>query len=141
MFNKEKFLALCKQWSKNTLMETLEIEYIDAGEDFLTAKMPVNSRVHQPMGLLHGGATVALAESVGSAASLMFINPEKQEVRGIEISANHLRSKREGMVYCTAKIVHKGASIHLWEIRIVDEKDKLISLCKLSNMVLSRRER
>ena len=66
---------------------------------------------------------------------------EKQEVRGIEISANHLRSKREGMVYCTAKIVHKGASIHLWEIRIVDEKDKLISLCKLSNMVLSRRER
>ena len=141
MFNKEKFLALCKEWSKNTLMETLEIEYIDAGEDFLKAKMPVNSRVHQPMGLLHGGATVALAESVGSAASLMFINPEKQEVRGIEISANHLRSKREGTVYCTAKIIHKGASIHLWEIRIVDENDKLISLCKLSNMVLSRRER
>lgn len=139
MFNKEKFLALCNEWSKNTLMETLEIEYIDAGEDFLIAKMPVNSRVHQPMGLLHGGATVALAESVGSAASLLFINPEKQEVRGIEISANHLRSKREGTVFCTAKIIHKGASIHLWEIRIVDENDKLISLCKLSNMVLSRR--
>ena len=139
MFNKEKFLALCNEWSKNTLMETLEIEYIDAGEDFLKAKMPVNSRVHQPMGLLHGGATVALAESVGSAASLLFINSEKQEVRGIEISANHLRSKREGTVFCTAKIIHKGASIHLWEIRIVDENDKLISLCKLSNMVLSRR--
>ena len=141
MFNKEKFLALCNEWSKNTLMETLEIEYIDAGDDFLKAKMPVNSKVHQPMGLLHGGATVALAESVGSAASLMFINPEKQEVRGIEISANHLRSKREGTVFCTAKIIHKGASIHLWEIKIVDENDKLISLCKLSNMVLSRRER
>lgn len=141
MFNKEEFLKLCNQWSKNTLMQTLEIEYIDAGEDFLKAKMPVNSRVHQPMGLLHGGATVALAESVGSAASLMFINPEKQEVRGIEISANHLRSKREGMVFCTAKIIHKGASIHLWEIKIVDENDKLISLCKLSNMVLSRRDR
>ena len=141
MFNKEKFLALCKEWSKSTLMETLEIEYIDAGEDFLTAKMPVNSRVHQPMGLLHGGATVALAESVGSAASLMFINPQKQEVRGIEISANHVRSKREGTVFCTAKIIHKGASIHLWEIRIVDENDKLISICKLSNMVLSRRIR
>ena len=141
MFNKEEFLRLCNQWSKNTLMETLEIEYIDAGEDFLKAKMPVNSRVHQPMGLLHGGATVALAESVGSAASLMFINPEKQEVRGIEISANHLRSKREGTVLCTAKIIHKGASIHLWEIKIVDENDKLISLCKLSNMVLSRRDR
>lgn len=141
MFNKEEFLKLCNEWSKNTLMQTLEIEYIDAGEDFLKAQMPVNSRVHQPMGLLHGGATVALAESVGSAASLMFINPEKQEVRGIEISANHLRIKREGMVYCTAKIIHKGASIHLWEIKIVDENDKLISLCKLSNMVLSRRDR
>jgi uncharacterized protein (TIGR00369 family) len=140
-FDKDKVLQLCADWSKNTLMETLEIEYIDAGEGFLTAKMPVNSRVHQPMGLLHGGATVALAESVGSAASIMFINPEKQEVRGIEISANHLRSKREGTVFCTAKIVHQGRSVHLWEIRIVDEMDRLISLCKLTNMILPRKER
>jgi uncharacterized protein (TIGR00369 family) len=69
----------------------------------------------------------------------MFVNPEKQEVRGIEISANHLKSKREGIVTATAKIIHKGASIHLWEIRIVDEAGKLISLCKLTNMILSRR--
>lgn len=140
MIDREKVLELCNEWSKNTLMQTLEIEYIDAGDGFLTAKMPVNSRVHQPMGLLHGGATVALAESVGSAASLMFINPEKQEVRGIEISANHLKSKREGIVYCTARIIHQGRSIHLWEIKIVDENDKLISLCKLTNMILSRRQ-
>lgn len=139
LFDKDKILQLCNTWSKNTLMETLEIEYIDAGEDFLTAKMPVNSRVHQPMGLLHGGATVALAESVGSAASLMFINTEKQEVRGIEISANHLKSKREGTVFCTARIIHQGRSIHLWEIKITDEEGKLISLCKLTNMILSRR--
>ena len=138
-FNKDKMLQLCNEWCKNTLMDTLEIEYIDAGEDFLTAKMPVNSRVHQPMGLLHGGATVALAESVGSAASLLFINTEKQEVRGIEISANHLKSKREGTVFCTAKIIHKGRSIHLWEIKITDEEGKLISLCKLTNMILPRR--
>jgi uncharacterized protein (TIGR00369 family) len=140
-FDKEKMLQLCNEWSKNTLMETLEIEYIDAGEDFLVATMPVNPRVHQPMGLLHGGASVALAESVGSAASIMFVNPEKQEVRGIEISANHVRSKREGMVTATAKIIHKGASIHLWEIRIVDEADKLISLCKLTNMILPSKGR
>ncbi|WP_445458345.1 PaaI family thioesterase [Flavobacterium sp. HNIBRBA15423] len=140
MFNKEEMLSVCKRLSQNTLMQTLEIEYIDAGEDFLTAKMPVNPRVHQPMGLLHGGATVALAESVGSAASLMFVDPEKFEVRGIEISANHLKSKREGVVYATAKIIHKGRSIHLWEIRIVDEDDALISLCKLTNMVLPRRK-
>jgi 1,4-dihydroxy-2-naphthoyl-CoA hydrolase len=138
-FDREKMLQLCNDWSKNTLMQTLEIEYTDAGEDYLVATMPVNPRVHQPMGLLHGGASVALAESVGSAASLMFVNPEKQEVRGIEISANHLRSKREGIVTATARILHKGASIHLWEIRIVDENDKLISLCKLTNMVLPRR--
>jgi uncharacterized protein (TIGR00369 family) len=140
-FDKEKMLQLCNEWSKNTLMQTLEIEYIDAGEDFLVATMPVNPRVHQPMGLLHGGASVALAESVGSAASIMFVNPEKQEVRGIEISANHVRSKREGMVTATAKILHKGASIHLWEIRIVDETDRLISLCKLTNMILPSKGR
>lgn len=139
MFNKEKFLEQCTLLSKNTLMETLEIEFIDAGEDYLKAKMPVNPKVHQPMGLLHGGASVALAESVGSAASIMFINPEKQEVRGIEISANHLKSKRDGFVFGTAKIIHKGRSIHLWEIRIEDEQDNLVSLCKLSNMVLPRR--
>lgn len=141
MFDKDKMLQLCNEWSKNTLMETLEIEYIDAGEDFLTAKMPVNPRVHQPMGLLHGGASVALAESVGSAASIMFVNPEKSEVRGIEISANHLKAKRDGMVYATAKIVHKGRSIHLWEIRITDENHNLVCLCKLTNMILPRKER
>jgi 1,4-dihydroxy-2-naphthoyl-CoA hydrolase len=138
-FEKEALLALCNEWSKNTLMQTLDIEYIDAGEDYLTAKMPVNSRVHQPMGLLHGGATVALAESVGSAASLLFINPEKQEARGIEISANHLKSKREGTVFCTAKIIHKGRSIHLWELKITDENGGMISICKLTNMILPRR--
>ena len=139
-FDKEKILHYCNEISKNTLMETLNIKYVDAGKDFLVATMPVNPSVHQPMGLLHGGATVALAESVGSAASMLFINPELSEVRGIEISANHLKSKREGMVTATARIIHKGRSIHLWEIKIVDEKDSLISLCKLTTMVLPKRK-
>jgi len=138
-FDKDKILQRCNAYCKNTLMETLEMQFTDAGEGFLVATMPVNPRVHQPMGLLHGGASVALAESVGSAASMMFVNAEKQEVRGIEISANHLRSKREGMVTATARIIHQGASIHLWEIRIVDEQDKLVSLCKLTTMVLPRK--
>lgn len=136
--DKEKMLQFCNAFSKNTLMETLKIEYIDAGEGFLVAKMPVNSGVHQPMGLLHGGASVALAESVGSAASHFFINPEEQEVRGIEISANHLKSIREGEVFGTAKIIHKGKTLHLWEIKITDASGNLISLCKLTNMVLSK---
>jgi uncharacterized protein (TIGR00369 family) len=138
-FDKEKILSMCNLFSKNTLMETLEIEFIDAGEDFLVAQMPVNPRIHQPMGLLHGGATVALAESVGSAASMLFVNPEESEIRGIEISANHLRSKKEGIVFGTAKIIHKGRSLHLWEIKITDEEGKLISLCKLTNMVLQKK--
>jgi 1,4-dihydroxy-2-naphthoyl-CoA hydrolase len=138
-FNKEEIINLCNKLCQNTLMQTLKIEFIDAGEDFLVAKMPVNSDVHQPMGLLHGGATVALAESVGSAASMIYINHEKQEVRGIEISANHLKSKRDGEVTATARIIHKGASLHLWEIKVVDERGNLISLCKLTNMVLPKR--
>lgn len=137
-FDKDKILEFCNTFSKNTLMETLKIEYINAGPDFLTAKMPVNSSVHQPMGLLHGGASVALAESVGSAASHFFIDAKSQEVRGIEISANHLKSIREGFVFGTARIIHKGKSLHLWEIKITDEAGNLISLCKLTNMVLTK---
>ena len=136
IFDKDTILARCNFFSKNTLMETLEIEYIDAGEGFLVAKMPVNFRNHQPMGLLHGGASVALAESVGSAASMLFINHEEFEIRGIEISANHLRSIKEGFVFGTARIIHKGKTLHLWEIKITDEEGRLISLCKLTNMVL-----
>lgn len=139
-FDKEKILHYCNHVSKNTLMQTLNIKYTDAGEDFLVATMPVNPSVHQPMGLLHGGASVALAESVGSAASMIYINSELSEVRGIEISANHLKAKRDGIVTATAKILHKGRSIHLWEIRITDENNNLISLCKLTNMVLPKRK-
>ena len=139
-FDKDKILQYCNKISKNTLMETLNIEYVDAGPDYLTATMPVNPSVHQPMGLLHGGASVALAESVGSAASFLFVNGEQSEVRGIEISANHVKSKRNGIVTATARIIHKGSSIHLWEIRITDENESLISLCKLTTMILPKRK-
>ncbi len=138
-YDRDTILTRCNGYIKNTLMETLEIEYIDAGEGFLKAKMPVNSRVHQPMGILHGGATAALAESVGSAASLMFVDATEFEARGIEISANHLKSKRAGTVYGTARIIHKGRSIHLWEIKVTDENDELISLCKLTNIILPKK--
>jgi len=108
--------------NKNTLMETLDITYTEVGDDFLVATMPVNSRVHQPMGLLHGGASVALAESVGSAASYYFLDHEKHEVRGLEINANHVRSIREGTVKATARMLHKGRTTLLWEIKIVTKK-------------------
>ncbi|NVJ62963.1 MAG: hotdog fold thioesterase [Flavobacteriaceae bacterium] len=136
--NKEAVLSKCNQISKNTLMETLSIEYIDVGDDYLTARMPVGPKVHQPDGILHGGASVALAESVGSAASYIFLDAEHFMIRGMEISANHLKSIKEGYVYATARFIHKGRTTQLWEIRICDEQDQLISLCKLSTIALKK---
>lgn len=123
---------------KNTLMETLEIKYTEIGDDYLVATMPVTPRVHQPMGLLHGGASVALAESVGSTASHLLVNSFDYEIRGIEINANHLKSKKEGIITAIAKLIHRGKTIHLWEIRITDEENQLISLCKLTNIILPK---
>ncbi len=138
--NKQKFLdQLNNSVSKNTLMETLEIKYTDIGEDYLVAQMPVNSRVHQPMGLLHGGATAALAESVGSPASAISIDANKYEIRGIELTCNHLKSVKEGIVTATARCIHKGRTTHLWEIKVTDEQDNLVSLCKLTNIVLLKK--
>ena len=134
----KEILSKLNSMMKNTLMETLDIKYTDIGDDYLVATMPVNEKVYQPMGILHGGASVALAESVGSTASHFFIDSEKFEVRGIEITANHLKSKKDGIVTATARIIHKGKTTHLWEIRIVDEEGKLISLCKLTNIILSK---
>jgi len=130
--DKEQILAYCNAASANTLMETLGIEYIDLGEDWLTARMPVTPKVHQPDGVLHGGATAALAESVGSVAVFVFNKERDVLVRGIEITANHLRSVSEGYIYATTRPIHLGKSIQLWEIRVTDEKDQLVSLCKLS---------
>lgn len=137
-FDKKTILEICNRISKNTLMETLQIKYIDAGEDFLTATMPVNQNVYQPMGLLHGGATVALAESVGSAASRFFIDSNKYNVKGIEITSNHLRSVKDGNVTATAKLLHKGRTTHLLEIKVFDDDKNLISFCKMTNIILAK---
>lgn len=137
---KEKILKVCNDICKGTLMETLEIEFIDVGENFLLAKMPVNSRVFQPDGVLHGGATLALAESVGSAASYIFMDAKKYFVRGIEIAANHVRSINEGEVFARATIVHKGRTTQLWNITVTNKDGQLISQCKLTTISLPRKE-
>ncbi len=137
---KQEILAKCKEMSKNTLMETLNIEFTDIGENFVTAKMPVNSSVHQPDGVLHGGATVALAESLGSMASHIFLDSSEFFIRGIEISANHLRSISEGDVYAKATFLHKGRTTQLWNIRITDIDDNLISIVKLTTISLPKKK-
>ena len=136
--SKEEFLVRANEICKNTLMETLQIEMIDYGDDFLVARMPVNSSVHQPDGVLHGGATAALAESVGSFASHLFIDTEKFFVRGIEVTANHLKSVKSGYVFAKATFLHKGRTTQLLDIRITDEKDNLISICRLSTISLPK---
>ena len=129
---KDQILGLCNAICKNTLMETLSIEFVDVGENFLTARMPVTSKVYQPDGVLHGGATAALAETVGSSAVQVLNQNPNLIVRGIEITANHLKSIREGFVYARAQCIHPGRTIQLWEIKVTDEDQNLISLCKLT---------
>ncbi|MEE9363410.1 MAG: PaaI family thioesterase [Cellulophaga sp.] len=135
----EKILKICNESSKNTLMETLDITYVDVGESFLVGRMPVTPKVHQPDGVLHGGATVALAESIGSAASYIFLNTDEVIVRGLEISANHVKSIKDGFVYAKAVIVHKGRTTQLWDIKITDGDGNLISVCKLTTMCLPKK--
>jgi 1,4-dihydroxy-2-naphthoyl-CoA hydrolase len=136
--SKEDFLAQINAVSKNTLMETLDIEIVDFGDDYLIARMPVTSKVHQPDGILHGGATAALAESVGSFASHIFIDTDKFFVRGLEITANHLKSVTSGFVYAKATFLHKGRTTQLLDIKITDEADALISICRLSTISLPK---
>ena len=136
----EKILRICNESRKNTLMETLEMEYTEVGENYLVAKMPVTSKVYQPDGVLHGGATAALAESVGSTAAYIFLNGQEFYVRGIEITANHIRSVSDGFVYAKATTLHKGRTTQLWEIRVTDSADNLISFCKLTSIALPRKK-
>jgi len=135
---KEEVLKLANGICKNTLMETLDIRFTDVGEDFLTAQMPVTSKIHQPDGVLHGGASVALAESVGSAAVFILNKDADQMVRGIEISANHLKSVKDGYVYAKASFIHKGRTTQLLQVKITDDNENLISLCKLTTVAIPK---
>ena len=124
---------------KESLMQTLEIEFVDVGEDFLVARMPVTPKLHQPDGVLHGGATFALAESVGSAAAYLFNKTQTPMVRGIEMSGNHLKGISEGFVYAKATAIHNGRTTQIWEIKVTNEAGDLISSCKLTTLTLPKK--
>ncbi|MFT4669795.1 MAG: 1,4-dihydroxy-2-naphthoyl-CoA hydrolase [Ulvibacter sp.] len=137
-YSKKELITACNNMCKNTLMETLSIEFIDITDTTLVAKMPVTPKVHQPDGVLHGGASVALAESVGSAGAFVFLNSEDIVIRGIEISANHVKSVKDGFVYAKATIIHKGRTTQLWQIRITNEADELVSMVKLTTLTMKK---
>ena len=127
------------EMSQNTMLSHLSIEFTEIGEDSLTATMPVDHRTHQPIGLLHGGASAALAESLGSFASHLVVDTSKFDCVGLEINANHVRSKTEGVVTGIAKPIHLGSKTHIWDIRIEDERGKLVCISRLTMAVLPKR--
>lgn len=135
MINKHAPLEIVNAMSKNTLLEVLDIQVIELGDDFLKATMPVDKRTHQPMGLLHGGATAALIESMGSIGSSLIVDIKKHGIVGIEINANHIRGVKEGIVTGTAKIVHAGRKTHVWQVDVHNEENKLVCTGRLTVMI------
>lgn len=137
LFRSDITLAELNALSTGTAMEPLGIHFTELGPDYLRATMPVDARTRQPYGLLHGGASVLLAETLGSSAGGLCV-PEGKGVVGIEINANHVRGVREGLVTGTARALHVGASTQVWEIRIEDEAGKLVCISRLTLAVVSR---
>jgi 1,4-dihydroxy-2-naphthoyl-CoA hydrolase len=139
-FNKTLSPEMLNSFSKNTMNELIGIRFIEVGENYLRASMPVDERTKQAYGLLHGGASAALAETVGSVASAMVINPEQFFCVGVEINANHLRSVRGGEVIATALPLHLGSSSHVWEIKIRDAQEKLVCASRLTVYVMKKKK-
>jgi len=139
-FNKNVTTDNINHLEKDTMSEFLGIEWIEMGENFIKARMPVDKRTKQPFGLLHGGASCVLAETIGSVASYLVIDVSKFNCVGIEINANHIRSAKSGFVIGKATPLQLGKTIHVWDIKITDEKEKLICVCRLTVAIISRRD-
>lgn len=132
-------LAQINGWSANTMMETLGITITAVGDDWLQGTMPVDHRTHQPYGLLHGGASVVLAETLGSTAAMLTLDPTQQLAVGLDINANHVRGVRSGSVTGTARMLHLGRTTQVWEIRIEEEQGALVCISRITMAVVSAR--
>jgi len=139
MFIKGVTIEAVNKMCENTLVDYLGIEVIELGEDYLVAKMPVDQRTHQPMGLLHGGASVVLAETIGSIAASFTVNQKLQHCVGLEINANHIRSVSSGYVFGRTKSIHLGKRTQIWEINITNEEDKLVCISRLTMAVIDKK--
>jgi 1,4-dihydroxy-2-naphthoyl-CoA hydrolase len=126
-------------WSKHTMMETLGIRLTEVGDDWLRGTMPVDHRTHQPYGLLHGGASVVLAETLGSTAAMLTLDPAQEVAVGLDINANHVRGVRSGTVIGTARVIHIGRTTQVWEIRIDNEAGELVCISRLTMAVIPSR--
>lgn len=133
---KQEILRKLNEAGKNTLVETLDIVYTDVTDNSLTATMPVTPKVHQPYGILHGGASCVLAETLGSCLSLIHVDPQKNVPVGTNLNTNHLRAKRDGTVTGTATFIRKGNTMHVSQIEIRDEKGHLINHTTMTNNII-----
>jgi 1,4-dihydroxy-2-naphthoyl-CoA hydrolase len=140
MFDKKIQIDHLQQFSKNTMVEHLGIEFTDLGDNHISARMPVDHRTHQPMGLLHGGASVALAETLGSVASALLVDMQAYNCVGIEINANHIKSVRSGFVYGKATPIHIGRKTHVWDIRITNEEKALVCVSRLTVAIVNKKK-
>ena len=138
MFNPEMTVSAINQMGERTLAANLGIEFTEVGADFMCARMPVDSRTLQPFGLLHGGASIALAETMGSVASTALIDLSTQAAVGLDINGNHLRTVQDGYVIGTVRPIHIGRRTHVWEIRIEDESGCLVNISRLTMMIVQR---
>ena len=139
MFDKSIRVAHLQEISKNTMVEHLGIEFLELGDNYITAKMPVDHRTHQPMGLLHGGASVALAETLGSVESSLLIDLKNFSCVGLEINANHIKSASSGFVIGKARPIHIGKKTHIWDIRITNLNNALICICRLTVAIIDKK--
>lgn len=137
MFNQEE-LAQANAWRKNTMVEGLDITFVPSAPGTFAATMPVDHRTKQAMGLLHGGATAALAETLGSVGSALLIDRDKHAVVGVELNANHLKGVRAGSVTATGTVLHKGRTMHVWDIRVHNGEGALVAVCRLTNLVINK---
>ncbi len=133
-------IALLNAMNRGTLMEQLGIEYTEAKTGYLKATMPVDERTFQPMRILHGGATIALAETLASMGSALMVDREKFDVKGQHVTANHIRSARHGKVTGEAVIMHQGRSSHIWNVDIKDENGQLISACRITIFIVNKKK-
>ncbi len=137
-FKKSVKLADLAPFAKDTMAEHLGMEWLEIGDNFIKIRMPVDRRTKQPYGLLHGGASCTLAETAGSVASQLVVDANKYSCVGLEINANHIRSARNGYVTAIATPLHLGANTHVWDVKIYDEFEKLICICRLTVAILNK---
>ena len=132
-------LERVKEWNKNTMVEHLGIEVTEVGEGYLAGKMPVDFRTHQPMGLLHGGASVVLAETLASIGAALQVDLTQKACVGLEINANHIRGVAEGWVYGKATVLHNGRSTQVWETKITNESGDLVCISRMTVAVIDKK--